>query len=298
MMSQFREALQTGQVILMDGAMGTELRRADLPPDACGELWNLTNPERVRAIHQAYRDAGARCLLTNTFQSNPRALSRHGVADKLEEINRAAVAIARSVAGPDGFVLGNIGPIDPPYQAEPIRQVVSSLCGVDGLHLETYSDTDALWAVKYGCLPSLESEDVPVLLSITYKKTTEGVITTQGGQSPEVFAKLAREYGVSALGVNCGRDVGVSDISAIIRAYRAATDLPLFARPNAGTPTRVAETWNYPHSPDAMASELTEVLEAGATMIGGCCGTTAEHIAAFRPVIESWNERPAPGAHI
>jgi 5-methyltetrahydrofolate--homocysteine methyltransferase len=298
MMSRFREALHSGQVILMDGAMGTELRRADLPPDGCGELWNLTNPEKVRAIHQAYKDAGARCLLTNTFQSNSRALSKHCVTDKLEEIKQAGIAIARSAAGPQGFVLGDIGPIDPPYQEGPIREVVSSLRGVDGLFLETYSDTDALWAVKYGCLPHLESEDIPVLLSITYKKTPDGVITTQGGQSPDVFGRLAREYGVAALGVNCGRDIGVSDVAAIIRSYRKATDLPLFARPNAGTPTLVGEGWNYPHTPEAMASQLPELLEAGATLIGGCCGTTPEYIAAFRPVIESWNERLDRGGNI
>jgi 5-methyltetrahydrofolate--homocysteine methyltransferase len=297
-MSRFLNALHSGQVLLMDGTMGTELRRAGLPDGECGELWNLDHPDRVHAIHQSYRQAGAQCFLTNTFQSNPTALAKHGIADKLEEINRAAIKIARSAAGPDSFVLGDIGPLEPAWQEEPIRRVVTSLHGVDGLLLETSSDLDVFWAVKYGCLPLLESQEVPVVLSITYKKTPAGVLTTQGGQSPEVFGRLARQYGVAALGVNCGRDVTIEDTIEIVRSYRKATDLPLFARPNAGTPERVDERWVYPHSPEDMAARLPHLLEAGATMIGGCCGTTPEYIVAFRPIIEAWNARLVPGGYI
>jgi len=94
-----------------------------------------------------------------------------------------------------------------------------------------------------------------------------------------------------ALGVNCGRDIGMEDVIEIIRRYRNVTDLPLFARPNAGTPKRVGKRWVYPHTPAAMAARLPELLEAGVAMLGGCCGTTPEHIAAFRPIVEQWNQR-------
>jgi len=106
-MSRFLEALQSGRVLLMDGAMGTELQRANLQPGECGELWNLTEPERVRAIHQAYVDAGARCLLTNTFQANPLALARYDLDDQLAVMCQAAVDLAREAAGPDRWVFAD-----------------------------------------------------------------------------------------------------------------------------------------------------------------------------------------------
>jgi 5-methyltetrahydrofolate--homocysteine methyltransferase len=297
-MARLQEALSGGQVILMDGAMGTELRRAGLPPDGCGELWNVTHPEKVRAIHQSYKDAGTRCFLTNTFQANPTVLAKHAAAERLEKINQEAVAIARSVAGAEGFVLGDIGPFEPRWNQETIQRVVTSLRGVDGILLETFSDTDALWAVKYGCLPCLEAESIPVLVSITYKQSPEGVLATQGGQSPDVFGQLAPQYGVTALGVNCGRDVAIEDMAKIISCYRKATDLPLFARPNAGTPVQQGTEWLYPHSPEKMASDLDKLLEAGVAMVGGCCGTTPAHIAAFAAVVEDWNRRLLPGENI
>jgi 5-methyltetrahydrofolate--homocysteine methyltransferase len=267
------------------------LQRAGLRPNECGELWNLTEPERVRTIHQAYVDAGAQCLLTNTFQANPTALAKHGRAEQLERINEAAVELARSVAGPDRLVLADIGPLEDAWNKPQLVQVVQSLHGVDALLLETYSDMHGLWAVQYACQPAREADDVPVLLSITYRRTAEGVLTTHGGQPPEVYGRLAQQYGVSALGVNCGRDVGMDDMIQIVRRYRQVTDLPLFARPNAGTPVRIADQWTYPYSPDEMAALLPQLLEAGVVMVGGCCGTTPAHIAAFRPVLDEWNAR-------
>src|SRR5947199_7014029 len=130
-MSRFREALQSGRVLLMDGAMGTELQRAGLQPGECGEFWNLTKPEAVRAIHQAYVDAGAQCLLTNTFQANPTALAKHGKSEHLEAIGRSGLELARSVAGPDRFVLADVGPIEPEWSSPQIMQVDQSLRTAD-----------------------------------------------------------------------------------------------------------------------------------------------------------------------
>src|ERR1700682_1498 len=109
-MSRFLDALRSGRVLLMDGAMGTELQRAGLKPGECGELWNLTHPDKVRAIHQAYVDAGAEVLLTNTFQANPAALARHNLDGQLGVICQAAVDLAREAAGPDRWVLADVGP--------------------------------------------------------------------------------------------------------------------------------------------------------------------------------------------
>ncbi|MHB1426117.1 MAG: homocysteine S-methyltransferase family protein [Gemmataceae bacterium] len=289
-MSRFLEALRSGRVLLMDGAMGTELRRAAIGSDECGELWNLTHPDRVGAIHQAYADAGAEVLLTNTFLANPSHPRDFALEDRLEEITRSAVRLARKTVGRFRFVLGDIsplleandGPEFPDYKE--LGRILLSLDGVDGFLFETCSSPRALSAVQYAFQRITEIE-IPLLLSLTYLRASSGQLVTFSGHAPEIFARHAERHGVAALGVNCGRDIGMDDIIEIIRRYRAVTDLPLFARPNAGTPTKQGDRWLYPHTPEAMAARLPELLEAGVNMVGGCCGTTPEHIAAFRTAI-------------
>jgi methionine synthase I (cobalamin-dependent) len=285
-MSRFGEALRSGRVLLMDGAMGTELQRAGIGAGECYELWNVTHPERVRAIHQAYVEAGAEVLLTNTFQANADALRRHGLEDRLEEINRAAVELARAAAGPQRFVLAGVGP-----ETVSGRQVQALVrAGADGLVLETFSSRAALDLPRRLRDSGLLPDDWPLLLSLTYEHSrTTGPPCTRDGTGPEVFAAAARGAGLDALGVNCGRDMDAGAICEVIRRYRQATDLPLFARPNAGTPTPDGGRLLYPHTPARLAARLPELLAAGAGMVGGCCGTTPEHIAAFRPVVAAWN---------
>ncbi len=116
-------------------------------------------------------------------------------------------------------------------------------------------------------------------------------MVTFSGHTPEWFAGRAKKWGVAALGVNCGRDVSMSDCAEIVRRYRQVTDLPLFARPNAGTPKKVRGRWVYPLTPRGMADQLPELLEAGVSMVGGCCGTTPDHIAALKPIVDRWNGR-------
>jgi methionine synthase I (cobalamin-dependent) len=163
---------------------------------------------------------------------------------------------------------------------------------VDAILLETCSTPRVRWAVKR---LTLFPKRWPVLLSLTFRKDARHGLTTISGHTPEWFARRAKDYGIAALGVNCGRDIGMDDVIEIVRRYRSMTDLPLFARPNAGTPTRDGDRWVYPHTPEMMAAKLPELLEAGVGMVGGCCGTTPAHIAAFRPVIDEWNARHRPG---
>src|SRR5262249_24037413 len=133
-MSRFHEVLRSGRVLLMDGAMGTELLRSGLPAGECLDMCNLTRPESVLAIHRAYAAAGAECLLTNTFQANPFALARHQLADRLEEIQRAGVALARSAAGPERFVLGDGGPLSPPSPVPSLTDRCDLRRPLRGLH--------------------------------------------------------------------------------------------------------------------------------------------------------------------
>lgn len=291
-MSRLLDALQSGEVLLMDGAMGTELQRAGLPAATCCEAWNLTAPEPVRAVHEAYCTAGARVLVANTFQSNPAALARHDLAEKLTEINAAALTIARTAAG-SGFVLASVGPLEEPDQLDP---VVRSLTAADGVLLETWSDPVALFTLNAVTEPLRELAGVPTLLSLTYLRRPDGKLATRSGHPPEWFAMQAEHYGVAALGVNCGRDIGLADVIEIIQRYRQATTLPLFARTNAGTPTRDGDRFVYPLTPAMLAQGLPPLLAAGAVMVGGCCGTTPEHIAAMRTVLDA-RKPEGNGAH-
>ena len=299
-MAGFLDALRCGRVLLMDGAIGTELHRAGLTKGECGEIWNVTHPERVRAVHQAYVDAGAEVLLTNTFQAYRPVLSRHlgegqhFISDYIE----AAKDIIEPFVSDNRYALYSGGPIVEPtdsteypnlldfassaLSALSVKLYTHPASPISGILLETCSTPRVRFAVgrvRWG--------GVPVLLSLTYLRGAKGRITTLSGHAPEWFARRATDWGVAALGVNCGRDIGMDEIIAIVRRYRQETDLPLFARPNAGTPTQRDGRWVYPHSAESMAARLPELIEAGATMIGGCCGTTPKHIAAFRRVIDS-----------
>ena len=291
-MSRFLDALRSGRVLLMDGAMGTELQRAGLQPGECGELWNLTHPEKVRAIHQAYVDAGAEVLLTNTFQANPAALARHNLDDQLGVICQAAVDVARAAAGPDRWVLADVAPCSQEEECEGLPRLVAALSAAapDGFLVETCSNPDTLVRLLK-LLYADPRSPFPVLISFTYRRDRENQVRTMEDLPPRTMARWVDDYSIAALGVNCGRDMGMPQILEVVEAYRDNTWRRLFVRPNAGTPKQVEDRWIYPHTPEYMASWLPELLEAGVSMVGGCCGTTPAHIAAFRPIIEEWNRR-------
>jgi methionine synthase I (cobalamin-dependent) len=283
-MSRLLEALRSGRVLLMDGAMGSELRRRGLGDRESGEEWNLSHPARVTAVHRAYAAAGAVVHLTNTFQLYEW---RFGGVTRTLEAGRAAVRLARQAA--DGaFVLAALGPTYGVQKREftdlgGVTVALHAVQPVDGALLETCSSPRAGYAVARA---SQVCGGTPILLSLTYLRDDRGRIVTPTGHAPEWFAKRAAKWGVAALGVNCGNEITVRDCADVVRRYRDHTDLPLFARPNAGTPERVGDGWVYPRTPAMMAEELPELLEAGVNMVGGCCGTTPAHVAAFRRVID------------
>ena len=258
---------EPGRFWLMDGAMGTRLLPLGLP---CVALANLTHPAQLRAIHRSYADAGAEVHLTNTFQVNPVALAAHGLDGRLEEIARAAIVHSRLTGG---IVLGSVGPIVAPGQRtdfadrDALRRTLDALEGVDGLLFETCSTPSALSAVEYASHRIGWLESRPLLLSIAYR-WADSEPRGWHGHAPEFFARHALRHGVTALGVNCGVGMGPEEVCEVLRRYRRETDLPLFARPNAGTP-------------EEFARMLPRWVAAGAGMVGGCCGTTDGHIAAM-----------------
>jgi 5-methyltetrahydrofolate--homocysteine methyltransferase len=299
MMHPLLAAMQSGRVLLMDGAMGTELQRMGLRPPARPDDWNLHQPNRIRAVHQRYAKSGAEVLLTNTFQTNPIALSERlrNQPQFLAQSFRSAVEQASQFARRDRFIVIAIGPSVSGRNVEfqdlaaldRVLNLAQEAAAADGILFETISSARIRYAVQRA-----KRMGRPVLLSLTYRRDGNGRFTTFDGHSPEWFAERAEKWGFDALGVNCGLEISVEDSAAIVRQYRNETDLPLFARPNAGTPIKKGERWIYPRLPAKMAAEMPRILEAGATMIGGCCGTTPAHIRAFRRVVDEWNSRRRP----
>jgi methionine synthase I (cobalamin-dependent) len=271
--------LRSGKVLVMDGAMGTELcRLLKAPALECGDALNGRIPTLTQSIHRSYLDAGAEVLLTNTFQANPVELARCGLGDCLHSIWNAAIGLAHLDHPQPHFVLADVGPIED-LTPETARVILAECVGVDGVLLETWSSLDAL--KRFVDRPLV----LPLLVSFTFHRT--GDLMTFTGARPEQCARAAKQFGAAALGANCGKEIGMTDLLEIVQRYQAACDLPIFVRPNAGSPDKSG--WRYPRSPETMAAALVPLLEAGIAMIGGCCGTTPEHIRAFRDVVDAWN---------
>jgi methionine synthase I (cobalamin-dependent) len=287
-MNRLVEALHSGRVLLMDGAMGTELQRLGLRDDECSALWNITHPEQVAAVHAAYLEAGAEVLLTNTFLANREALARYALRDRLTEIWQAAQANARLFTKPP-LILADVGPFVGNF-SDDARPLIALSRSADGVLLETATATVAQamgrWLAPANH-PNHGGLGLPLLISFAYRRDDRAAV-----KSCATFAATALfRIGFVAIGANCGCDIDMDDLLDIVRVYRQYTDLPLFIRPNAGTPKRTASGWEYPRSPEYMADKLWPLLEAGVTMVGGCCGTTPAHIAAFRRVIDDWNAK-------
>jgi methionine synthase I (cobalamin-dependent) len=307
-MFDFLWVLRSGRVLLMDGAMGTQLQRMGLHPSDNAAMWNLTHPRRVSKVHDAYAAAGADVLLTNTFMvchSSVEAwLNLHPGLGLTRDQVWAATRHLMESSDRQLFHLAAIGPVAGMITSREFDDLdylwhcryLDFAYGLDALLLETCSTPRVRLAIQRIRGAGLDPYDPPpdILLSLTYRRDDSGRIQSNSGHSPQWFASRAASWGVAALGVNCGRDIGLDDILAIVRQYRDHTDLPIFARPNAGTRRKVGKRWIYPLTPRAFADRAPELLEAGVCMIGGCCGTTPRHIAALRPVVDGWNRaRPS-----
>ncbi len=292
-----RKLLDDGKIHVLDGAMGTMLYAKGFYLNVCYDELNLKQPKLVQEVHEAYVRAGAEILETNTFGANPLKLGSYGLADETERINRAAGELARRAGGAATSVVGAIGPLGvriepfgPTSRAEACshfqRQVKGLLSGgVDGFILETFSDVDeiheALRAVK-------SLSDLPVIAQMTVGD--DGL--THYGTAPELFAKQLTAWGADAIGVNCS--VGPAGVLEAVEKLVKATDRPISAVPNAGLPKDVGDRKIYLASPEYMASYARRMIEAGARIVGGCCGTTPEHIKKIRDYVASVVPRHQP----
>jgi len=282
-----------------DGAMGTQLMLAGLEQGNCGEDWNLTHPERVLAIQRRYAEAGSDCILTNTFGGSRIMLRRHGNAEKTVEINQAAVEIARQAFGSrDGYVIGDIGPFGgllEPYgdftEAEvsaAFREQAKALveAGVDAIIIETQTSLEEL---LLGILAVRDAGAPCVIGSMAYDVTLDGsTFRTMMGIDPERAAAFMEEQGANIVALNCGTGMDMERARQAVGRYRAVTDLPVMAQPNAGQPKLVNMKVTYDETPQQMVSGVVPLLEAGASIVGACCGSTPDHIRAFRAAVDGY----------
>jgi homocysteine S-methyltransferase len=301
MPNSLSELFQTRSV-LCDGAMGTMLYERGVFIHRCYDELNLSQPDLIRAIHEEYLQAGAEIIETNTFGGNRFRLQRHGLQDKIREINIAGVKIARQAAdqirekqATQAYVAGAVGPIG--VQIEPLGKVsfeeaqaafaeqIHALAegGVDLLILETMT---SLSEVHQAILAAREAApELPILAMMTIDE--EG--NTLDGSSPEVAAKKLMEWGADAVGCNCS--AGPATILSAIERMRTATTLPLVAMPNAGMPRAVDGRNIYLCSPEYMASFVRKFAQAGVQFVGGCCGTTPSHTRAMRSALRALDAR-------
>jgi len=285
MTRSLRDRIDDGRVHVIDGAMGTMIYSQGVFVHVCYDELNASQPDLIRGIHADYRRAGADILETNTFGANPVKLSSFALDDQTERLNEAAARIARAVAGAELSVVGAIGPLGirlEPFgptsrdEAEALfgRQVDGLLRGdIDGFILETFADPEelatALRAVRARC-------DLPVIAQMTVGET--GV--TAYGTDVDTIARRLTELGADIVGLNCA--VGPATMLDAIERMAVVTERPLAAQPNAGVPREVGDRKIYLASPEYMARYARRFIEAGARFVGGCCGTTPEHIRRIR----------------
>jgi 5-methyltetrahydrofolate--homocysteine methyltransferase len=284
-----------------DGAMGTQLMLAGLEQGACGEAWNLTHPERVLAIQKRYADAGADCIITNTFGGSRIMLRRHGHEAELAEINRAGARITREAfAGREGYVLGDVGPLGAllePYgdlsEADALaalkEQCVALVnAGVDAIIIETQTGLEelglAIDVAKEAGAPS-------IIASLAYDLSTDGTFyKTMMGVSPEQAAEFVEERGAHIVALNCGTGMDMKGAAMVTRLYREHSSLPVMVQPNAGLPVLENLKAVYKQLPVDTARDVPAVLEAGAAIVGSCCGSTPEHTRAIREKVDAWSK--------
>jgi 5-methyltetrahydrofolate--homocysteine methyltransferase len=281
------------RVLLADGAMGTQLQLAGLEPGGGGEIWNLTQPDTIRAIQRAYVEAGSDILLSNTFGASRIMLQRHGVADQTPAINQAGVRIAREAfEGRPGFVLGDIGPFG--GLMEPHGEVTESAvreafeeqaealmaAGADGIIIETQTALEELGIA----IEAARKAGAPCIIgSVAFDVTVNGKdVRTMMGVSPEKAAAFLTGQGADVAALNCGAGVDMVWAARIVERYRACCPLPVMAQPNAGLPVLEKMKVVYKQDPEAMADALPALVQAGARIIGACCGSTPMNIRLFR----------------
>lgn len=282
--------------LVCDGAMGTQLIARGLAPGTCGEKWNIDRPEDVQSIHRAYREAGCDLIITNTFGGSEPALSRYGLAESIRDINRAGAQIASRAAGSDGWVLGDVGPsgtflepvgdMSPRMLAEYFRQQVASLLegGADAIIVETMEDPNELMIAVQS---AREVAGCPIIASYAFGRGEGDSFRTSFGATVEEAIDTALRAGASVVGANCGTKLSLDDYARLAeRILATAAGAPVIIQPNAGPPRLRGDRTVYDATPDEMGRLARRLVDMGVRIVGGCCGTTPEHLAAVAAAVK------------
>ncbi len=284
------EALAAKGYVILDGATGTNLMRAGMPKGVCTEAWVLDHPDTILSLQKAYADAGSRIVIAPTFGANRHMLEEHGLADRLVSMNHDLVALSRKAVGGRTLVAGDIAPTGLVLESaggeasiedvfEIVKEQTEALAdaGVDLLVIETEMSPDE---ITIALDAAMSVTDVPVICTMSVQADGQ---TYYGGSIFDVVETL-EAMGASAVGVNCGN--GPDQLVSLIQRIKGMVSIPVVAKPNAGLPT-IGEDGqaHYDMGPDAFATYMKALADAGATVLGGCCGTTPEYIARMVKVL-------------
>ncbi|HDS30240.1 MAG TPA: methionine synthase [Firmicutes bacterium] len=288
-MKRIVEYIKSGRVLVSDGAWGTLLFSKGLKPGECPEEWCVSHPDVVLQIAKNYIDAGSDLIETNSFGASAIKLAHYKLDHRASELNESAAKISRTAAGNEKFVLGSIGPTgrmlimgalpeEKFYDSFSEQAVALEKGGADAICIETMSDIDeARIAIK----AAKENTGLEIVCTFTFDRTRQGeYVTMMGIKVPDVV-KAVLEAGADIIGSNCGN--GTVRMIEIVRMMRdTAPDVPILVQPNAGSPSFVNGNVSYDETPEIMAGYVPDLIRAGANIIGGCCGTTPEHIRAIK----------------
>lgn len=277
------------RVLVSDGAWGTFLQQKGLRPGECPELWNVTRRADVLAIARSYVEAGADLIETNSFGGSRFKLEKYGLGDRVTELNRAAAAISREAAGDRVLVLGSVGPTgkmlimeevtaEEMYDAFREQALALEAGGADAIIVETMTDLEeAVLAVR----AARENTGLEVICTMTFDRLVTADFRTMMGISPAEMVQPLLDAGASILGTNCGN--GMAGMIPVVEEIRRThPTVPILVHANAGMPAYREGHTVFPESPEEMASHVKALYQAGACIIGGCCGTTPQHIVAIK----------------
>ncbi len=301
MKTRLLDRLEQDKILVADGAMGTMLFDRGLTSGECPESYNLSHPEILVGIAAAYLEAGAEIVQTNTFGASRLKLAAYHLEDRLEEIILSAVTCVKKGVGDKAYVSASCGPSGEmllPYGTiaeeamfDNFSEAMSffSKAGVDVVCIETMTDlNEAMLAVR--AAKSVMPE-TPVMATMTFDKIPKGYFTVMGVNIKKAVEGLT-QAGADIIGSNCGH--GIDNMIEITREIRTLTGMPILIQANAGLPLHEAGRLVYPESPSYFSDRIERLIEAGASIVGGCCGTTPDHIRAIRKVVNTCQSEHGP----